>query len=92
MDSPDIKEQMLQIKIKVRSIGFFYAFYNHLTKSAKSAGPSPMYSPESNNKYYKEKAKSEDGDSLRILLISVRKARRLSHLEPMYSPCIIEEI
>ena len=46
MDSPDIKEQMLQIKIKVRSIWILYAFYNHLSKSAKIAGPSPMYSPE----------------------------------------------
>ena len=46
MDSPDIKEQMLQIKIKVRSTWILYAFYNHLSKNAMIAGPSPMYSPE----------------------------------------------
>ena len=46
MDSPGTKEQMIQRKIKVRSIRIVYAFYYCLSKSAQNAGPSPMYSPE----------------------------------------------
>ena len=91
MDSPDIKEQILQIKIKVRSIGFFTHFIITWLKVLRSPDLHQCTPPRSNNKYYKEKAKSEDPDSLRILLISCERPQTVAPW-PMYSPCIIEEI
>lgn len=91
MDSPDIKEQMLQRKIKVRNIRFLYAFNNRPSKVLRTPDLHQRTLPTPRNIYYKEKAKSENRDSLRIYNRLTKSVQNAAY-STMYSPCKIEEI
>lgn len=91
MDSPDIKEQMLQRKIKVRRSRFFTHLIIVEGKVLRTPDLHQCTLPRSNNRYYKEK------QSPKIPIIYAFYNHRTERAQnaapsPTYSPCQIEEI